>query len=250
MKNRLRETWAAGKPALNGWLGIPSTFSAEIMSKQDFDSITIDLQHGLTDYSIAVPMMQAMSAGDATMICRVPWLEAGIIMKLLDAGALGIICPMINTRAEAEAFVGACRYAPDGYRSSGPVRAGIIYPDYHNQANSQIVSMAMIETEQAVENVEEICATPGLTGIYVGPSDLAISMGEGPGLDRPPGKVYDAIQHVLATAKKAGIRTGLHCMAPSYIKQMYDTGFEFASLSNDVRLLTQIVSGQVAEVRS
>ena len=250
MKNRLRETWAAGKPAPNGWLGIPSTFSAEIMSKQDFDSITIDLQHGLTDYSIAVPMMQAMSAGDATMICRVPWLEAGIIMKLLDAGALGIICPMINTRAEAEAFVGACRYAPDGYRSSGPVRAGIIYPDYHNQANSQIVSIAMIETEQAVENVEEICATPGLTGIYVGPSDLAISMGEGPGLDRPAGKVYDAIQHVLKTAKKAGIRTGLHCMAPSYIKQMYDCGFEFASLSNDVRLLTQIVSGQVAEVRA
>jgi 4-hydroxy-2-oxoheptanedioate aldolase len=250
MKNRLRETWAAGKPALNGWLGIPSTFSAEIMSKQDFDSITIDLQHGLTDYSIAVPMMQAMSAGDATMICRVPWLEAGIIMKLLDAGALGIICPMINTRAEAEAFVGACRYAPDGYRSSGPVRAGIIYPDYHNQANKQIVSMAMIETEQAVANVEEICATPGLTGIYVGPSDLAISMGEGPGLDRKPGKVYDAIQHVLSVAKKAGIRTGLHCMDPAYIKKMYGTGFEFASLSNDVRLLTQIVSSQVADVRS
>ena len=250
MKNRLRETWAAGKPALNGWLGIPSTFSAEIMSKQDFDSITIDLQHGLTDYSIAVPMMQAMSAGDATMLCRVPWLEAGIIMKLLDAGALGIICPMINTRAEAEAFVGACRYAPDGYRSSGPVRAGIIYPDYHNQANSQIVSMAMIETEQAVANAEEICSTPGLTGIYVGPSDLAISMGEGPGLDRKPGKVYDAIQHVLSVAKKAGIRAGLHCMDPGYIKQMYACGFEFASLSNDVRLLTQIVSRQVAAVRS
>jgi len=250
MKNRLRETWAAGKPALNGWLGIPSTFSAEIMSKQDFDSITIDLQHGLTDYSIAVPMMQAMSAGDATMLCRVPWLEAGIIMKLLDAGAMGIICPMINTRAEAEAFVGATRYAPDGYRSSGPVRAGIIYPDYHNQANTQIISMAMIETVEAVANVEEICATPGLTGIYVGPSDLAISMGEGPGLDRKPGQVYDAIQHVLETAKKAGIKVGLHCMAPSYIKEMYACGFDFASLSNDVRLLTQIVSGQVSEVRS
>ena len=250
MKNRLRETWAAGKPALNGWLGIPSTFSAEIMSKQDFDSITIDLQHGLTDYSIAVPMMQAMSAGDATMLCRVPWLEAGIIMKLLDAGAMGIICPMINTRAEAEAFVGATRYAPDGYRSSGPVRAGIIYPDYHNQANTQIISMAMIETVEAVANVEEICATPGLTGIYVGPSDLAISMGEGPGLERPAGQVYDAIQHVLETAKKAGIKAGLHCMAPSYIKEMYACGFDFASLSNDVRLLTQIVSGQVSEVRS
>ena len=189
MKSRLRETWDSGKPALNGWLGIPSTFSAEIMSHQDFDSITIDLQHGLTDYSIAVPMMQAMSASDATMLCRVPWLEAGIIMKLLDAGAMGIICPMINSREEAEEFVGATLYSPDGYRSSGPVRANIIHSDYHNSANDQIISLAMIETEQAVENAEAICSTPGLTGIYVGPSDLAISMGEDPGLDRKPGKV-------------------------------------------------------------
>ncbi|MBM85722.1 MAG: 2,4-dihydroxyhept-2-ene-1,7-dioic acid aldolase [Rhodospirillaceae bacterium] len=250
MKNRLRETWAAGKPALNGWLGIPSTFSAEIMSKQDFDSITIDLQHGLNDYAGAVQMMQAMSASDATMMCRVPWLEAGIIMKLLDAGALGIICPMINSREEAERFVGATLYDPDGYRSSGPVRAGVIYPDYHNQANKQVLSLAMIETQRAVERADEICSTPGLTGIYVGPSDLAITYGEDPGLDRKPGVVCDAIQHVLKCAKDAGIKAGLHCMAPSYIKQMYETGFNFASLSNDVRLLTQIVSGQVAEVRS
>ena len=166
MINRLRETWNTGKPALNGWLAIPSTFSAEIMSHQNFDSITIDLQHGLTDYSIAVPMMQAMSASDATMLCRVPWLEAGIIMKLLDAGAMGIICPMINSREEAEEFVGATLYSPKGYRSSGPVRANIIHPDYHNSANDQIISLAMIETEQAVENAEAICSTPGLTGIY------------------------------------------------------------------------------------
>ena len=222
MKSRLRETWDSGKPALNGWLGIPSTFSAEIMSHQDFDSITIDLQHGLTDYSIAVPMMQAMSASDATMLCRVPWLEAGIIMKLLDAGAMGIICPMINSREEAEEFVGATLYSPDGYRSSGPVRANIIHSDYHNSANNQIISLAMIETEQAVENAEAICSTPGLTGIYVGPSDLAISMGEDPGLDRKPGKVYDAIQHVLKTAKAAGIRAGLHCICLLYTSDAAD----------------------------
>tara|TARA_B100000575_G_scaffold104371_1_gene83163 strand:+ start:253 stop:1005 length:753 start_codon:yes stop_codon:yes gene_type:complete len=250
MINRLRETWNTGKPALNGWLAIPSTFSAEIMSHQSFDSITIDLQHGLTDYSIAVPMMQAMSASDATMLCRVPWLEAGIIMKLLDAGAMGIICPMINSREEAEEFVGATLYSPKGYRSSGPVRANIIHPDYHNSANDQIISLAMIETEQAVENAEAICSTPGLTGIYVGPSDLAISMGEGPGLDRGPGKVYDAIQHVLTTAKALGIRAGLHCMDPEYIKKMYKCGFDFASLSNDVRLLTQVVTSQINAVRS
>lgn len=250
MQNRLREVWSAGRPALNGWLGIPSTFSAEILSRQNFDSITIDLQHGLVDYTAAVPMMQAMSGGTATVLCRVPWLEAGIIMKLLDAGALGIICPMVNSREEAERFVGATRYAPDGYRSSGPVRAGIVHGNYHDEANAQIVSMAMIETEEAVNNAEDICATPGLTGIYVGPSDLSITMGEAPGLDRKPGKVRDAIMHVMQTAKAAGIKAGLHCMAPAYIKEMYAAGFDFATLSNDVRLLTQAVSSGVAEVRS
>ncbi len=250
MQNRLRDTWNAGKPALNGWLGIPSSFSAELMSMQDFDSITIDLQHGLVDYTTAVPMMQAMAASGATILCRVPWLEPGIIQKLLDAGAMGIICPMVNTRADAEAFVGATRYAPDGYRSSGPVRAGAINADYHNQANTQIVSMAMVETEQAVNNVAEICATPGLTGIYVGPSDLSITMGEAPGLDRKPGKVYDAIQHVREVAQAAGIKAGLHCMTPDYIRQMFAAGFDFATLSNDVRLLTAAVTAQVAEVRA
>ena len=250
MTHSLRRAWNAGKPALNGWLGIPSSFSAEIMAQQDFDSITIDLQHGLIDYTTAVPMMQGIAASNRTVLCRVPWLEAGIIMKLLDAGAMGIICPMINTRADAEAFVGATLYAPDGYRSSGPVRAGMIYPDYHAQANREIVSMAMIETEQAVNNAEDICSTPGLTGIYVGPSDLSVTMGEMPGLDRKPGKVYDAIQHVLAVARKAGIRAGLHCMEPAYIRQMFDCGFEFASLSNDVRILTQAVTTQVAAVRA
>ncbi|GIR55290.1 MAG: hypothetical protein CM15mP62_27610 [Rhodospirillaceae bacterium] len=107
----------------------------------------------------------------------------------------------------------------------------------------------MIETEQAVENAEAICSTPGLTGIYVGPSDLAISMGEGPGLDRGPGKVYDAIQHVLTTAKASGIRAGLHCMDPDYIKNVR-MWFDFASLSNDVRLLTQVVTSQINAVRS
>jgi len=107
-----------------------------------------------------------------------------------------------------------------------------------------------VETEQAVNNAAEICATPGLTGIYVGPSDLSVTMGEQPGLDRKPGKVYDAIQHVREVAQAAGIKAGLHCMTPDYIRQMFAAGFDFATLSNDVRLLTAAVTAQVAEVRA
>ena len=120
---KLHDRWAAGKPALNGWCSIPSTVTAEIMSNHDYDSLTIDLQHGLVDYQTALTMLQAMKASGITPMARVPWNEPGIIMKLLDAGCLGIICPMINTAEDAAAFVGAMRYAPDGYRSSGPTRA-------------------------------------------------------------------------------------------------------------------------------
>ncbi len=250
MNNNLRSCWSQGSKALNGWLSSPSPFHAELMGMNPFDSITIDLQHGLVEYRDAVLMMQAMSGSPATKMCRIPWLEPGIIMKMLDAGAQGIICPMVNTPEQAAEFVGAMRYAPEGYRSSGPIRAGLIFDDYHNTSNESLISLAMIETAEAVENAEKICATPGLTGVYVGPSDLAISMGEGPGLDRGDGHVKDAIMHILATAKKAGIRAGIHCGSPAYIKAMHEAGFDLATLSTDIRLFMKAVADNIAEVRS
>ena len=249
--NRLHQTWAAGKPAVNGWASIPNAFSAEIMSMQDFDSVTIDLQHGLNDYASALSMLQAMSANNVTPLARTPWNEPGIIMKLLDAGCLGIICPMINTAAEAAQFVGATKYAPVGFRSSGPTRAGLVHGGgYHKESNDAIISLAMIETKEAVANADAICATPGLTGVYIGPSDLAITMGYGPGLDRKEKDAVDAIKTVLAACKKHGIKAGLHCMAPSYIKEMFALGFDFASLSSDVRIFGQALASQLSETRS
>ena len=186
MQHKLRDTWAKGAGAVNAWLAIPSPVTAEIAAMQDFDSVTVDLQHGLNDYQIALSMLQAISTSDKTALVRVPWNEPGIIMKLLDAGALGVICPMINTRADAEAFVCACRYTPEGYRSAGPTRAMLVHgADYIAKANDAVVTLAMIETKEALDNVAEIVATPGLTGIYVGPSDLSLSLGYGYGMDAP-----------------------------------------------------------------
>lgn len=250
MSNSLQQCWSNNGKALNGWLSSPSPFHAEIMGMQNFESITIDLQHGLVEYRDAVLMMQAMSNANATMMCRIPWLEPGIIMKMLDAGAMGIICPMINTAEQAHEFVGATRYAPDGYRSSGPIRAGLLQADYHTQANKTIASLAMIETFEAVGNAEAICATEGLTGIYVGPSDLAISMGEGPGLDRPEGLVKDTIKNILKIAKSAGIKACIHCGSPAYIREMYELGFDLCTLNTDIRIFAQAVSNQISEVKS
>ena len=250
MHNKLRSRWQEGAVAVNAWLGIPSTVTAEIVSRQAFDSITIDLQHGINDYSSAVPMLQAIAASDATPMARVPWLEPGIIMKLLDAGALGIVCPMVNTPEDAERFVRYCRYAPDGERSFGPVRAGLLHgPSYVRQANESIVTLAMIETAQALAQVSEIARTRGLTGVYIGPSDLGLSLGYEAKLDQTEPVVVDAIKRILEAAREAGIKAGIHCLAPAYAREMMALGFDLVTLGTDIRLFTAAYSDAMAALR-
>src|SRR5260370_22713783 len=204
--NRVREIWQAGGAVVNGWCGIPSGFSAEIMAPMGWASLVVDTQHGIVGYEPMVVMLQGFSHTVVTPRVRVPWNNRGDIMKALDAGAYGIICPMINSRAECEAFVGACRYAPRGYRSSGPIRATLYGgPDYHAKANDVIVAMAIIETTQALENLDAILSTPGLDGIYVGPSGLSITMGHSPGLDRTGGDVIAAYKTIHRGCRRHGV---------------------------------------------
>ena len=251
MQNKLRTLWNEDASAINAWLGIPSTITAEIVSRQGFDAITIDLQHGITDYSSAVPMLQAISASDATPMARVPWLEPGIIMKLLDAGALGIVCPMINTPEDAQRFVRYCRYAPDGDRSFGPVRAGLLHgPGYVKQANDSIIILAMVETGQALAQVADIARTPGLTGVYIGPSDLGLSLGYEAKLDQTEPVVMDAIKRILEAAKSADIRAGIHCLAPAYARDMLELGFDLVTMGTDIRLFTAAYADAMKALRA
>ena len=169
-ENTVKSIWAKGGVVVNGWLSIPSSFSAEVMAHQGFDSLVVDMQHGVVDYQTAVTMLQAISTTGVIPFARVPWNDPAHIMKILDAGAYGIICPMINSRKEAEQLVRTCKYAPKGYRSFGPVRASIYAgSDYALHANDTIVVMPMIETKEAVQNIDEILSTPGVDAIYVGP---------------------------------------------------------------------------------
>ena len=250
MKTKLRDTWNNGRGAVNGWLSAPNAVIAEVTGKAGFDSVTIDLQHGLNDYQAALAMLQALAASDSTPMARVPWLEPGIIMKLLDAGALGIVCPMVNTRADAERFVHYANYAPVGTRSFGPTRAMLAYgADYASKANDTVITLAMVETSEALENVEAIAQTPGLTGIYIGPSDLALSMGHTPKLDPDEPAVVDAVKHILETCRDAGIRCGMHCMAASYAKRMLGLGFDLVTLGSDIRLYSAACASAIAEAR-
>ena len=229
-----------GKPVINGWLQIPSTVSAEAMAHQGWDSLTIDMQHGLVDYTNALPMLQTISSTDVTPLARVNWNEPGQIMKILDAGSYGVICPMVSNKVEAEKFVQACMYPPDGYRSFGPVR-GLIYggSDYADYANDELLKFAMIETKESLEKLDEIMSTPGLDGIYIGPADLSLAIGEKPGFDRPEtSKAYSEILRILEHSKKNNIFAGIHNGTPEYALKMIDKGFNFVTIGADQRAMS------------
>ena len=238
-KNKLKELFKAGKPIINSWLAVPSSFSTEVMAHQGWDSLTIDMQHGLIDYPNAVSMLQAISTTETTPMARVNWNEPGQIMKILDAGCYGIICPMVSNRKEAEKFVQACQYPPKGYRSFGPIRASIYGGnDYAKQANQEILKLAMIETKEALEKLDEILDTPNLDGIYIGPADLSLAVGEEPGFDKSEStKAYKEILRILESSKKRNLLAGIHNGTPDYAQKMIDTGFNLVTVGSDSRYI-------------
>ena len=252
--NRLREIWASGGAAVKGWLAIPSGFSAETMAHQGWDSLTIDLQHGVVDYTSMIPMLQAISTTATVPVVRVPWLEPGILMKALDAGAYAVICPMVNTREDAEKLVAYTHYAPAGTRSFGPVRA-LLYggADYPKHANETIVTFAMIETARALDNLDDIMSVEGLDAIYIGPSDLSIALGCTPTFDDVDPKVAEAIDHILARAKAHGLVAGIHNGAPEKALERIAKGFQFVTIGSDARLMAagaQQIVGRMKAART
>ena len=250
-KNKLKEIFKQGGSAVNGWLQIPNSFTAELMANQNRDSLTLDMQHGVIDYSIAISMLLAISTTNVVPLARVNWNEPGQIMKILDAGAYGVICPMVSNKKEAENFVQACMYPPNGYRSYGPIR-GLVYggSDYADKANDEILKFAMIETKESLDNLDEIMQTPDLDGIYIGPADLSLAIGEKPSFDKQEGDpVYDVIMKILEHAKKnkiiAGIQNGQH----EYAEKMIKKGFQFVTIGSDQRYMTAAAKDALSKIK-
>ena len=250
-ENRLRTLWREHQAAVNGWLSIPDSFCAETMAHQGWDALTIDLQHGIVDYPAMIPMLQAISTTPAVPIVRVPWLEPGILMKALDAGAFGVICPMVNTREDAQKLVAYTHYAPRGTRSFGPARA-LLYggADYPLHADDTIVVFAMIETKQALDHLDAILSVEGLDAIYVGPSDLALSLGCQPNMDDPEPPVAQAIDHILARAQAHGVVAGIHNAGTEAARARIAKGFRFVTIASDARLLAAAAQQALAQMRS
>ena len=250
-ENRVRTLWADGKAAINGWLHSPSTWSAEVMAHQGWDSLVVDMQHGLMGIETAIQMLQVISTTDTVPMVRVNWNTPGDTMRLLDAGAYGVICPMVETRAECEAFVGACRFPPLGYRSLGPTRARIYAgADYAEHANDTVITFAMIETQAGYDNRDEILSVPGLDGVFVGIGDLRLSMTGQAGLDGSDATVDAALDAILASARQHGVKAGLFAADTQHAIAMLQRGYEFVTVMNDVTLMASAAAATVSAVRA
>jgi 4-hydroxy-2-oxoheptanedioate aldolase len=250
MTTSLKNRWRQGQTTINGWLTIPSSWTAEVMAHAGFDSLTIDAQHGLaTDMTAILPMLQAISITDTISLVRVPWNDPATHMRMLDAGAQGVICPMLTTRAETEAFVQACRYPPLGYRSFGPMRAALRTPDYFHTANEEVITLAMIETKEAYKNLEDIAQTASLDGLYIGPWDLSLALGLKRIADFQDPELLDVLKRVLDVTAKHGLIAGVHCDTPENAARMREMGFQMVTSLTDTIVLQQAVADGLKRYR-
>ncbi len=244
----LREKWSGGGETLGVWLSVSSSVTAEIAAGLDVDYVCVDTQHGVVDYAGAVPMIQAIELSGATPLVRVPWNEPGIIGKTLDAGAHGVIVPMVNTREQAEAVVASCRYAPDGTRSWGPVLAGMRHADHRTWAADTIAVIPMIETTEAIANLDDILSVPGIDAIYVGPADLAVSLGLDPYGNEGTPAFDDALATIVAACGRHGVVPGIHSTG-ALTPLRREQGFRMITVTSDGLALRAGFESELAAAR-
>ncbi len=253
-ENTLKTAWNDGSTTIGLWLATSDAAAVEPLGEVGYDYICLDLQHGLLDYSDVVPILTALGSSPTIPLARAPWNEPGIIGKLLDAGSMGVIIPMVNSPAEAEQAVAACRYAPQGSRSWGPTRAASALRDtgadgagrggYHDGANREIACIPMIETKAAVDALEAILDVEGIDAVYVGPADLSISYGLPPASDHPDSAVYqEALAKIVEVSRSRGVVPGIHTV-PSLVQHRREQGFQMITATSN--LLAQVAGARDA----
>jgi 4-hydroxy-2-oxoheptanedioate aldolase len=246
----LRAKWEAGEPTFGLWAGIPSSLTAEIAAAAGYDYVCVDLQHGMSDEATMVSMFQATNAAGSTALARLAWNEPWMIMRALDLGASGVIVPLVGSGAEAVRAVQACRYPPDGIRSYGPIRADMVVgSSTPEELAKAALCLVMIETREGIERLEEIASTPGLDGIYIGPSDLSLALG----LTLPPAGAQpldDAIARVRDAAHAHGLIAGMHCSSGHAARSRAAEGFQLITVGVDTSVFKSTIARELADARS
>jgi 4-hydroxy-2-oxoheptanedioate aldolase len=249
-ENSALKIWRDGGQTIGCWLSLGNAYTAESLAQLGFDWVCIDLQHGLLDYQDLLYMLPAISRSSAVPLVRVPWNEPYEIMKALDAGAYGVIVPMVNNREEAERAVAACRYPPQGGRSFGPIRAALYGGrGYAAEANGQIACIAMIETREGIEKLDEIVSTPGLDAVYIGPADLGLALGLPPVGDTDHPEHAAVVERIAAACRAAGIAVGIHTSSLRYTRRYLDAGFNLVTLGSDAGFMVRAASADLAAAR-
>lgn len=250
-QNNVKALWAEGKTALCGWLATESAVLAETLGVSGFDAVVVDLQHGAADIHNLMHLMQAISATSATPMVRLPGNVPEIIMKSLDWGAYGVICPLVNTKEDAVRFVDATRYPPEGGRSFASARVfNYAGPDYLAEANQNITRLAMIETKDGLANIDDILSVDGLDGIFVGPTDLALALGLQPGPEGTHDALEEAIAHCVARTKAAGKYAGIFCSGGKGSARRRDEGFDLVVSTAELYILKKAIAQELADYNS
>jgi 4-hydroxy-2-oxoheptanedioate aldolase len=248
--NPIREIWAGDRPAFGLWSVMPGTIGAEILAKAGADYVCVDQQHGVIDYGSMAPMFQVIRAGGAAPITRVLSNDPFLIMKALDAGSWGVIVPLVNSAEDAARAVSACRYPPQGIRSFGPVLAAdVIGSRDPEKLGGEVVCLVMVETREALERVGEIAATPGLDGVYIGPSDLALSLGLPPTLEIMEGEHEAAVRRIREACHEHGIAAGIHAPSGEWARRHAQAGFDLITVASDAPLLRAAASREMTTAR-
>jgi 4-hydroxy-2-oxoheptanedioate aldolase len=244
----LREVLAGTKPALGGWCVMPGSFTAEVMARSGFDWVCIDLQHGLIGYQDMLGMLQAVAVVGVPALVRVPWNDPAWIMKALDAGAAGVIVPMVNSPTEAASAVGACRYPPEGYRSWGPTRASLGVDDYSPElANRSVICAVMVETVPALERLGEIVSVPGVDAVFIGPSDFALSMGFAPRSDQPEHR--RRLEAVPTVCRDHEVVAGIACGSAELLTRWRQAGYTMLAVPSDMVMLRRAATEMLDRAR-
>jgi 4-hydroxy-2-oxoheptanedioate aldolase len=241
--NHVRKRLQAGEPSIGTWLSLPSPEAAEYISKIGFDWLVVDAEHNAVDIRTLAQMFAAMSASGIAPMVRIPWNSAENFKRVLDAGAWGVVVPMVNTREEAERAVEAARYYPDGNRSVGGGRHALSWDssgaEYYQHANEQVLVVLQIEHIEGVRNADEILSVPGVDACFIGPNDLAASMGLGLGVplesDNP--ELVQAIMQIRDACKKHGVAPGIHTSGSAGVNFRIGQGFQFCAMASELRYM-------------
>jgi 4-hydroxy-2-oxoheptanedioate aldolase len=247
----LRERWESGGVGWNAWLTLGDAGSAAQVAAAGFDAVTLDAQHGRASLDRVPEILAAIADAGPPPFVRLRWNDPAEIMRTLDVGARGLICPMVGSRAEAQALASFARYPPAGARSYGPIRRAFGTGREHvDRANEDILVFAMIETADGLRCVDEIASTPGIDGLYVGPADLSLGLGLSTFADLTDPDLVDALDAVVAAARRHGVVAGVHAPSPEASARMVERGFRFVCPAVDADLLGAGAAAALAQARA